>query len=116
LGAVDTDIVKHALEDVAAARDIIRANAVFQEWAQQYLDSGRWAGHDRADAIKTELLERDRELATLRETHERLRAATTYLIDVRDVRCLHTHPAPDADCAKCRIDSALPAQESHGTR
>jgi hypothetical protein len=40
-----------------------RALAPFLEWAQSYLYSGRWAGHDMFDAIKTELLERDAELA-----------------------------------------------------
>lgn len=31
----------------------------FRDWAQQYLDGGRWAGYDYFTAIKTELLERD---------------------------------------------------------
>lgn len=39
----------------------------FLEWAQAYLDSGRWAGHDMFDAIKTELLERDAKVVTLLE-------------------------------------------------
>jgi hypothetical protein len=38
----------------------------FQEWAQEYLDGGRWAGHHYGDAVKTELLERDAQLAEAR--------------------------------------------------
>lgn len=55
--------------EVEAARELIRRDAAFQEWAQGYLDSGRWAGHDRSDAIKAELLERDQQVETL--TRER---------------------------------------------
>lgn len=40
--------------------------APFREWAQQYLDGGRWAGFDYFTAIKTELLERDEEVKALR--------------------------------------------------
>lgn len=38
----------------------------FCHWAQEYLDGGRWAGFTYYDAIQTELLERDVELAALR--------------------------------------------------
>lgn len=39
-----------------AAKSIIERDREFQEWAQGYLDGGTWAGHDRADAVKQELL------------------------------------------------------------
>jgi len=35
---------------------------VFTEWANSYLDSGRWAGYDIEVAIKTVILEKDAEL------------------------------------------------------
>lgn len=54
---------EEAERQVESARDLIRADDDFQTWAQSYLDAGRWAGHDRSDAIKTELLERDKQLA-----------------------------------------------------
>lgn len=38
----------------------------FRDWAQSYLDGGRWAGHQLDDAIKAELLERDAEVSRLR--------------------------------------------------
>lgn len=37
----------------------------FREWAQEYLDGGRWAGFDYFTAIRTELLERDAEVKAL---------------------------------------------------
>lgn len=39
-----------------AAKDIIERDRLFQEWAQGYLDSCKWAGHDRADAVRQELV------------------------------------------------------------
>jgi hypothetical protein len=38
----------------------------FATWAQEYLDSGRWAGHSLVDGIRTELQERDSELTNLK--------------------------------------------------
>lgn len=55
--------------EIEAARECLRLNLEFQEWAQGYLDSARWTGHDRSDAIKVELLERDQ--ALLLRTTER---------------------------------------------
>lgn len=52
--------------EFSAATDIIERDKSFQEWAQGYLDSARWAGHDRSDAIKTELLERDAQVDGLK--------------------------------------------------
>jgi len=57
---------------VGALRMYRQRDDRFQEWAQSYLNSGRWAGHDRADAIKTELLARDEEVKRLRTALERL--------------------------------------------
>ena len=51
---------------VRALRDYREADDRFQEWAQGYLRPGQWAGHDRADAIKQELLARDEEVKRLR--------------------------------------------------
>lgn len=56
-------------DELRAARDYDTEHvAPFQVWAQTYLNSARWAGHSRFDAIKTELLERDAENAQLRQT------------------------------------------------
>jgi hypothetical protein len=72
-------LIQALRQEVEIARELIRKDAAFQEWAQSYLYAGRWAGHDRSDAIKTELLERDAEVGALRraldaaqETIERL--------------------------------------------
>lgn len=48
-------------------------NRPFNEWAQEYLDGGRWAGHHYGDAIKQELIERDSQLA---QSEERVKALT----------------------------------------
>jgi hypothetical protein len=56
--------------EIEAARDLIRRDAEFQAWAQSYLDSGKWAGHDRSDAVKQELLARDAEVSRLTEALE----------------------------------------------
>lgn len=58
--------------EIDAARELIRLNASFQEWAQGYLDSGRWAGHDRADAVRLELLESDAEITRLTAERDEL--------------------------------------------
>lgn len=42
----------------------------FCHWAQEYLDAGRWAGFTYYDAIKTELLERDAEIARLLKIYD----------------------------------------------
>lgn len=52
----------------------------FNAWAQSYLDGGRWAGHRYDDAVRTEMLERDAQLAAVkadlaRVTEERAQAA-----------------------------------------
>ena len=71
--------VREQLERVAAAlaaRDrtiaglneaaaVLRDMRPFFEWAQSYLDSGKWAGRKLYDGIKYELLERDRTIAEL---------------------------------------------------
>jgi hypothetical protein len=57
---------------VAALRRYREKDDRFQEWAQSYLDSGRWAGHDRADAIKQVLLARDEEVKRLRAALEQI--------------------------------------------
>jgi hypothetical protein len=85
----------------------------FHEWAQSYLDSARWAGHDRADAIKVELLERDADLASLRAEHETLRKALrTEMIGHRDRR---HHGLFEDRCIRCIHFAALLAspQEPH---
>ena len=55
----------------------------FMEWAQSYLDSGRWAGHSMFDAVKTEILERDRLVSALQaeqaETRELVAELDTIL-------------------------------------
>lgn len=51
---------------VSALRRYREQSDRFQEWAQGYLDSGRWGGHDRADAIRQTLLARDEEVKRLR--------------------------------------------------
>ena len=52
--------------DIGVTREKLQEGAAFEEWAQAYLDSGRWAGHRRDDAVKTELLERDALVVELR--------------------------------------------------
>ena len=47
----------------------------FREWAQEYLDGGRWAGYDYYTAIKTELLERDKQVSELLTTLRAIVAA-----------------------------------------
>ncbi len=65
-------LIQALRQDTEAARALIRRDAEFQEWAQGYLDAGKWAGHDRSDAIKTELLERDAEVQALRQSIDEL--------------------------------------------
>lgn len=63
-----------ALRSLPAAQELIQHDAEFQEWAQGYLNAARWAGHDRSDAIRTELLERDAEVRSLKAEVEGLKA------------------------------------------
>lgn len=70
-----------AQQELNQHREVRAQYAPFEEWAQSYLDAGRWAGHMRADAIKTELLERDAEI-------ERLRAELSRLCDRGTVQAL----------------------------
>lgn len=68
-----------AARELAIWRDNHNRDDAFQEWAQTYLDSGRWAGHDRADAVKQELLERDDQLKQAEaRAQERLELQMSY--------------------------------------
>lgn len=51
--------------EIEPAKDLIASDAAFQEWAQGHLKSWKWAGHDRADAVKQELLEAEAALSRL---------------------------------------------------
>jgi len=48
------------LVEIAKAK--LREQTEFFDWAQSYVNSARWAGHPLSDAVKTELMERDRQL------------------------------------------------------
>lgn len=61
---LDKDVAnERALKNIVL--DNLKASTDFDKWAQSYLDAGRWAGHRYDDAIKTELLERDAQVADL---------------------------------------------------
>jgi hypothetical protein len=51
---------------VSTLRNFREDDDRFQEWAQGYLESAQWGGHNRADAIKQTLLARDEEVKRLR--------------------------------------------------
>jgi hypothetical protein len=64
---------------VSALRNYREEDDRFQEWAQGYLESAQWGGHNRADAIKQTLLARDEEV-------KRLRAALKDLVEDLEAR------------------------------
>jgi hypothetical protein len=61
-------------------------------------------GYDRIEAA-------GEEAATLIRSQSariaELEGALRYVIDVREIKCAHKHPAPDDFCARCRADAAL---------
>jgi hypothetical protein len=62
---------RQLLRHLLALRTVWAENAEpFMTWAQSYLDSGRWAGHDLFDAIRVEMIERDAQLADARHRGE----------------------------------------------
>lgn len=52
-------LFKAAADTIEALVENLREVGPVREWAQSYVNAGRWAGHDSLDAVKTELLERD---------------------------------------------------------
>ena len=66
--AAKVDKLDKELADVKRERDdlkfVVDGHRPFNEWAQEYLDAGRWAGYRYCDGVMTELKERDEELAS----------------------------------------------------
>jgi hypothetical protein len=56
------------------------------------------------------------DLRSILAEREELRAALRYVIDVREIKCAHKHPAPDDFCARCRADAALRTDETRDRR
>jgi len=59
---------------IVAARAILERDREFQEWAQGHLDAAKWAGHDRSDAVRQELLAAEGEAQRLREALTKIAA------------------------------------------
>ena len=55
------------------------------------------------------------ECATLRATVARLTVACEYVLNTRNVECLHVAPK-DLNCARCKIDDALIASRAKEPR
>lgn len=50
------------------------------------------------------------EFTTIRELKaeiEKLQHVLVYIRDIRKIECMHNHPGPYKNCARCMIDDAL---------
>jgi len=74
--------------ELDCAKRKLHETDIFNEWAQHYLDSGKWAGHRYDDAVKQELLARDAEVAALAAECAALRMHAQALLEL----CLHGGP------------------------
>lgn len=102
-GEIEAQLAERLAEtraEIEPARALIARDAAFQEWAQSYLPSWKWAGHDRADAIKQELLERDAQLAETRAKVERVERLLS------EECCLSFEPdgGDFSTCGNCGVD------------